>query len=373
MGKASRKMKKKHQQGMEAGLQADVKETEQKLFRQIEEESYSDALDTLVELVQKKSVSPQAMYAGAYAYFMMGDYDRSAKWIDNTLRYAPNHVAARILLARLCILQEKVDAGLAIFDLLTDKFLDGLSDDERDEIETIAGFYGRNESEKVKRDYPHLAAFLHVGEDEEEAGTSDMAESVSGLKLPSFEEEKTAEPQVSSSADEKQQTQKPEAGKSALEVLRSLKAKIDARMHGEDAAAVQSSTAAGTSAGTTDLNMGTETADNEARESFSQPCVDSGISGEARDRLKEICEGKHPIAEKVRLLNSFAGGYYAQGNMQDAELFLTEALKFDETDEQLLRNLAVLLAEKGDKDKAFQVAARMRQTNFLLLNAIREM
>ena len=85
MGKASRKMKKKQQQEAEAGLQAEVKTTEQKLFRQIEEEAYSEALDTLVELVQKKSVSPQAMYAGAYAYFMMGDYDRAANWIDNTL------------------------------------------------------------------------------------------------------------------------------------------------------------------------------------------------------------------------------------------------------------------------------------------------
>ena len=41
MGKASRKMKKKQHQEMEAGLQAEVKEKEQKLFRQIEEEAYS--------------------------------------------------------------------------------------------------------------------------------------------------------------------------------------------------------------------------------------------------------------------------------------------------------------------------------------------
>ena len=34
---------------------------------------------------------------------------------------------------------------------------------------------------------------------------------------------------------------------------------------------------------------------------------------------------------------------------------------------------AVEFAEKGDKDKAFQVAARMQQTDFLLLNTIREM
>ena len=183
MGKASRKMKKKQQQEAEAGLQAEVKTTEQKLFRQIEEEAYSEALDTLVELVQKKSVSPQAMYAGAYAYFMMGDYDRAANWIDNTLRYAPNHVAARILLARLCILQDKADAGLAIFDLLTDKFLPAMKEEERDEIESLAGFYGRNESDKIKREYPHLAAFLQIDKENHEAEEKAEADDARYLRL----------------------------------------------------------------------------------------------------------------------------------------------------------------------------------------------
>ena len=74
----------------------------------------------------------------------------------------------------------------------------------------------------------------------------------------------------------------------------------------------------------------------------------------------------------MRLLNSFAGGYYVQGDLETAELLLTEALKLDETD-GLLRNLAVLLAEKGEQDKAIQAAARMRQADFLLLQAIRDM
>ena len=242
MGKASRKMKKKQQQEAEAGLQAEVKTTEQKLFRQIEEEAYSEALDTLVELVQKKSVSPQAMYAGAYAYFMMGDYDRAANWIDNTLRYAPNHVAARILLARLCILQDKADAGLAIFDLLTDKFLPAMKEEERDEIESLAGFYGRNESDKIKREYPHLAAFLQIDKENHEAeekaevrenAAESRVESVGGLKLPSISKE-TA-PNGNGTADEAQKTQAQPSGKSALDVLRTLKAKIDARAHGNEA------------------------------------------------------------------------------------------------------------------------------------------
>ena len=363
MGKASRKMKKKQQQEMEAGLQVEVKEKEQKLFRQIEEEAYSEALDTLVELVQKKSVSPQAMYAGAYAYFMMGDYDRAANWIDNTLRYAPNHVAARILLARLCILQEKADAGLAIFDLLTDKFLPSLNEEERDEIESLAGFYGRNEPDRIMREYPHLAAFLQIDKEDNEAagatnirdaGSESRIESVGGLKLPSIAKEK--EPDMGAAADSAKSQAQP-SGKSALDVLRTLKAKIDARAHGNEA--VKPSEPEATSGGAADR---------------PEPKAESvGTSEEARRKIDEICGGKYTVAEKVRLLNSFAGGYYAQGDLDGAELCLKEALRFDEKDGSLLRNIAVLLAEKGEKDKALQAAAQMQPADFLLLRAIREM
>ena len=362
MGKASRKMKKKQQQEAEVGLQAEVKTTEQKLFRQIEEEAYSEALDTLVELVQKKSVSPQAMYAGAYAYFMMGDYDRAANWIDNTLRYAPNHVAARILLARLCILQEKADAGLAIFDLLTDKFLPALKEEERDEIESLAGFYGRNEPDKVKREYPHLAAFLQIDKENHEAEekaevretvAESRVESVGGLKLPSI----SKAPASNENGDGASKSQAQQSGKSALDVLRTLKAKIDARAHGNDA-----------------VNPSEPEAASGVEADRTAPKAESvGASEEARRKIDEICGGKYTVAEKVRLLNSFAGGYYAQGDLDGAELCLKEALRFDEKDGSLLRNIAVLLAEKGEKDKALQAAAQMQPADFLLLRAIREM
>ena len=361
MGKASRKLKKKQQQEENVELQAEVKEIEQKLFKQLEDEAYSDVLDTLVELTKKNSVSPQAMYAGAYAYFMLGDYDRAATWIDNTLRFAPNHVAARILLARLCILQDKVDNGLAIFDLLTDKFLPGLSEEERDEIDALSGFYGRNEPDKIKKDYPHLAAFLHIGEEEENVGAETEGQttgSVMGLKLPSIAGTAKTEPTAAAKKEETQQPQNQEAGKSALSVLRSLKEKIDARVHGAagDVPTVQPSAATG----------GAQASPSLAKEETRS------TANEARAKLWEICEGKYSVSEKVRLLNSFAGGYYVQGNLETAELFLTEALKLDETD-GLLRNLAVLLAEKGEQGKAIQAAARMRQADFLLLQAIRDM
>ena len=363
MGKASRKLKKKQQQEEAVGRQGEAKELERQLQSEIEQEAYSDALNTLATLAEKGTVSPASMYAGAYAYFMLGDYDRAATWIDNTLRFAPGHVAARILLARLCILQEKVDAGLSIFELLTDKFLAGMSDEEKDEIESLSGFYGRNEPERLLKEYPHLAEFLRLGEEEETpepAGrsavrTETLAVQPQAVAAPQPESQPSAAPA-------------PETGKSALEILRNLKSKIDARMNKEKDAQTSAPAMAAVGSGkinSAPLHTGAAAAPNE-------PARENGTD-EARKKLREVLDSPNSIAEKVRILDSFAGGYYAQDNLEAAELFLTEALKFDETDDGLLRNLAVLLAEKGEKEKAFQAAARMRQTDFVLIRAIRGM
>ena len=370
MGKASRKLKKKQQMEEVAGQQAEVKGLEQKLQSQIEQEAYSDALNTLAELAKRKTVSPASMYAGAYAYFMLGDYERAAAWIDNTLQFAPGHVAARILLARLCILQEKVDAGLSIFDLLADKFLAGMSDEEKDEVESLSGFYGRNEPERVRKEYPHLAKFLRLDEEEEAVKTTDGSFAVRVEAPPASPKPAAApQPEVQAPAAPKPSQ---ETGKSALEILRNLKQKIDARVHGDKAQQPQEPPSApAVPVARSEANISSPS--DQGTAAVSDTPSQAGEANEAGRKLREVLDSPRSIAEKVRILDSFAGGYYAQDNLEAAELFLTEALKFDETDDGLLRNLAVLLAEKGEKDKAFQAAARMRQTDFLLIQAIREM
>ena len=337
-----------------------MKGLEQKLQSQIEQEAYSDALNTLANLAEKGTVSPASMYAGAYAYFMLGDYERAAAWIDNTLQFAPDHVAARILLARLCILREKIDAGLSIFELLTDKFLAGMSDEEKDEVESLSGFYGRNEPDRIRKEYPHLAKFLRLDEEEATKTSSMQAAAVFASQ---------AEAQAPAAAEPKQET-----GKSALEILRNLKQKIDARVQGDKALKTQENALAPATVESPKESVSAPAAaENAAAPEKLPQAGEANEANEAGRKLREVLDSSRSIAEKVRILDSFAGGYYAQDNLEAAELFLTEALKFDETDDGVLRNLAVLLAEKGEKDKAFQAAARMRQTDFLLIQAIREM
>ncbi len=370
MGKASRKLKKRQQQEEVNERQEEVTTLEQKIMGEIEKESYAEALDTLADMAQKNTVTPKAMYAGAYAYFMLGDYDRAAAWIDNTLKFDPNHTSARILLARLCILQDRTDSGLAIFDLLTDKYLSAMTEDEKDEIESLAGFYGRNEPERVMSKYPHLASFLNLKKDDSE--TPDISHSViktestktvMGLKLPPVLDE------TDNRGEDHSPTSK-DTGKSALDILRGLKAKIDAREVGMKSSG-NTLSADTSNAGQTEMKAspnGELQLHVQATDSVNM----SAVSNEVTSKAQEICNGKYSVAEKVRLLNSFAGGYYATGDLVSAEHFLREALKIDSMNDGLLKNIALLLADKGEKDKAIQVMSQMQTSDFLLIKAIHE-
>ena len=101
MGKLSRKVSKQQQKNKAQEVQQQMEPLKKKMQEQMAAEEYAPAIETMAELAKLQCMDPEVMYRGAYAYFMLGDYDRAANWINNTLTYAPQHVPARILLARL--------------------------------------------------------------------------------------------------------------------------------------------------------------------------------------------------------------------------------------------------------------------------------
>ena len=126
MGKASRRMnKRRQQQAAQAGQQAS-QELHKTLDALYEKGEYADVINTLAEIVQAKQQTAEDLYKGAYSYFMIGDYTRAAGLVTTVLNAAPDHVAARILLARVCILEDRIDDGLAIKFVL--KLPDRLND-----------------------------------------------------------------------------------------------------------------------------------------------------------------------------------------------------------------------------------------------------
>ena len=70
-------------------------------------------------------------------------------------------------------------------------------------------------------------------------------------------------------------------------------------------------------------------------------------------------------------LNAFAGAAYVQGDYAGARELLTAALALDPGCDVTLRNMALLLHEIGEREKALQVAAKMGQTDFMLLRTLK--
>ena len=75
--------------------------------------------------------------------------------------------------------------------------------------------------------------------------------------------------------------------------------------------------------------------------------------------------------EKVETLNAFAGAAYVSNDYSGAKTLLMAALRLDPGCDATLRNMALLLHDMGERDKALQVAAKMRMADFMLLRELK--
>ena len=383
MGKAARKMKKKEEQAKAAGVRQENARWEEKLKKQMAAGQYAEAIETLAELVKGNDIKPEFMYDAAYAYFMVGDYERAGQWINNTLTYEPGNIPVRILLARLLILQEREDDGLAIFDFVLDKGLASLTEEQKDEIEEIVEFYGRSEREKVQRNYPHIAAFLKL--EAATPGTRDVGSILASLKAKvaaageaagNAVEEATAavKPALAAGAakaGEAAAAIKPEiearaeaAAKKPAEILASLKKRI-AEVSSERKSAEPSEKFEAPPAPAASSAVSATTA-------TAVPKAPAPPSVAAAELVKENIRRKNlPAADQAELLNSFAGGYYYQGDLAAAETLLTAAIELGDPADGTLRNMALVQMELGKREEALRTASRMKLADFPLLRLLR--
>ena len=390
MGKAARRMKKKEEQAKAAETRQENARWEEKLKKQRVAGQYAEAIETLAELVKGNDIKPEFMYDAAYAYFMVGDYERAGQWINNTLTYEPSNIPVRILLARLLILQEREDDGLAIFDFVLDKGLASLTEEQKDEIEEIVEFYGRSEREKVQRNYPYIAAFLKL--EAAAPGTRDVGSILASLRAKvaaageaagNAVEEATAavKPALAAGAakaGEAAAAIKPElearaeaAAKKPAEILASLKKRI-AEVSSERKSAEPSASASPSEkfeappAPAANYSAASATTAAAAAEAPASPSV------AAAELVKENIRRKNlPAADQAELLNSFAGGYYYEGDLAAAETLLTAAIELGEPADATLRNMALVQMEMGKREEALRTASRMKLADFPLLRLLR--
>ena len=94
-------------------------------------------------------------------------------------------------------------------------------------------------------------------------------------------------------------------------------------------------------------------------------------SGSAKAQAAQILAQSIRPAEKMAALNAFAGAAYVKDDYAGARELLTAALELDPGCDVTLRNMALLLHEIGEREKALQVAAKMGQTDFMLLRMLK--
>lgn len=343
MSKASRRLAKRQGQQKQAQAKRQQEQLRQTVKQHFEAEEYPDTINTLAELVQAGGHDAESLYMGAYSYFMTGDYIRAAQMVDTILQLAPQHVAARILLARVCILEDRTDDGLAIFDFVLEHDARVLTEQQREDMEDILEYYGRNEREHIVADFPHVAQFLGLQAEEQESA----AESVTPAAMT---------PQVAmtvSIPSGGQGTQIPVGGSEQ-----------------EPAAAQPAPATVPTVPEPTPASAAVQPA--PAAPSLSADAsAEVPSAGEVQAKLGEIMAQDISLREKVRVLNAFAGGLFVDGEYAAAEACLRQALQVDAQDTMTLRNLAVLLHAQGEQDKALAVAAQLPGTDFLLLDHLR--
>ena len=299
----------------------------EKIKQQMAAADYGGALETLAASISAEVYDAGCMYEGACAYFMLGDYTRAAQWVQNTLQYAPDHAAARLLLARICILEDRVEDGLAIFEFVLAHEAAQLTQQQREDMEDILAYYGKSEASLVRK-YPHVAAFLHV-EAEEDAENVDEAPSAAAALA-------------------------AEAGETA--VLTAIET--------ENVPAAQPVA----EAGSTEQPAAEEMPEASERTKAAPEAADAAA---AEHQLAEILAGKAGVAQKVHTLNAFAGGFFVARDYELAQRYLSEALQLDTASAETLRNLAVLAHVQGDDDRALKFASALPETDFLLLASLR--
>ena len=118
------------------------------------------SVEELAKMIQAKCYDADTMYAGAFSYFMLGDYKRASAWVNNTLTYDAKNVNARVLLARLCFLEDRVTDGLAICNFIMQYYSNNLNDEQQHDLEDLVSMYIDDDGVD-KTIYPYLLTMIN--------------------------------------------------------------------------------------------------------------------------------------------------------------------------------------------------------------------
>lgn len=306
----------------------EMAELKAKMKQLVDDSEYVEAMDVMAEMASRNMMDADIMYMGAYCYMMTGDNERSVKWVNNVLRQDANNVKARILLARICVMEDHNEDALAVFEFIVKNLQNKLTDDDKEELEELLDYYRYSEADMLSEKYPYLAEYL-------------------GLEVVKSTENTVEE------TTEEVQDDPAERAKAAVARLRAL---LNSKKE-------------------EDKKMQEECCKEEQNEEVDIPEEKEEISEEAAFDVEgvsaQIMSKQISVKEKIKLFNSFAAGCYMNADYQSAFDLLSGALVLDAEDPTVLKNIAYVCAAAGEKEQAMEFASKMPMIDFGLLQTIK--
>lgn len=392
----------------------------------IDNGKYADAVDLIAELVGDKIIDADLCCQLATCYFMTGDFDRAGKWVENTFIYDQGHLGSRMLLGRLCLMENRVDDAFKVFEYILQHYSGVLTEDDRITIEDSLFAYCRLEEDNLRNNYPLLAKFMEIkpAEEPEEPAAQEQSEpeaapeqeeakpKITVMSLDDIKknisnavsdstkvikenlsdavtlgketvQEKVEE--VKESVQEKVEEVKEQVhsidSSSIKDTLARMKEKIKAAAEAAAKAAAEADAPKTAEEETpaeepeaTPAEEPAQAAAVEAPEAEAPqadaPNYAEPVYAEGEETPDTIISRSISLAAKLRLLNFFAGAHYLDGNNAKAEAFLTAAVDIDNSDEATIRNLAMVKSALGDRDAALKLASQLPTADLTLLYLI---
>lgn len=331
----------------------------------MEAENYTAAMDVMAEMAANMQMDGEIMYWGAQCYFFTGDFERAEKWVNNALNNGYNSAGLKMLLATLCMSEERSYDAFKLCETVLAEGIEGMSKQDQEIFDNFMDNISYGYDELVS-EYPKISAYLQKKQAENEANSpvNKLKKILKGKKM------KEAEPQQAKVQEEvktePEKTPNKDKAQAALARLRQLLSKNKEQTL-EEVNEVQEPAE---KIITREVVVPESVQEKEVPTSEIKQVEAEKI--DVSDTLAKIVAKEISLVEKVRLLNVFAGVCYQQGDYQSAFDLLSAALELDSLDAATLKNIAYTCLSAGEQEQAMSFAAKLPVVDFALLYALKQ-
>mgnify|MGYP004650429567 FL=1 len=365
------RMKKRNNQSKQVltGLKHDMQQF-------MEAEDYTAAMDVMAEMAAHKQMDGEIMYWGAQCYFFTGDFERAEKWVNNALNNGYNGRGLKMLLATLCMSEERNEDAFKLCEVVLTEGIEGMSQQEQEIFDNFMDNISYGYDELMSK-YPKISEYFQKKQADTEVNSpvNKLKEILKGKKIEEAKpQQDEAQEEVKTEQEEAPSEDKAQAALARLRQLLSKNKEQGVEKNNEVQKPVESTIISEA------VQEKEEITPDIQQVEAPQPIVEESDNVQQNevekvdvsDTLAKIAAKEISLVEKVHLINVFAGVCYQQGDYQSAFDLLSAALELDGQDAATLKNIAYTCLSAGEQEQAMSFVAKLPVVDFALLYALKQ-